>query len=238
MQRIELNATTSKDIWKGILEQLRENKEEGDEHVWNIRHSLMRTKPNAVVLPSPKWNKLKPAIGKVFDIEKPPKLPYDCQCRICCGQYFPATIHVADQEARQLVSSLVVDTRHDMDFLRQVLSDHANFIVTRWKKKSREKRFVFLSDNVDLFDKKFAAIHLLHMRSSPENCAFNSELMRKLQGMDDPEMKAWLSRALHGIRLAKMISTYQDTWLLPYLDSDMLSEDRSFGQAVSMRTST
>jgi len=227
MQRIELNVPKAKDVWKDILEQLRENKEEGDDRLWCIRHSLMRSKPSAVVLPSSGWKKLKPAVGKVFETEKPPKIPFTCQCKTCCGQYFPATIYVTDQEARQLASSLVVDARRDLNFLRQVLADHADFIVTRWKKKSREKRSAFFSENVDIFDKKFAAIHLLHMRSSPENCDFNAELMRSLQGIDDPEQKDWLSRALHDSRLNKMISSYQDTWLLPYLDSDMLSEDPS-----------
>jgi hypothetical protein len=227
MQRIELNVPKAKDVWKDILEQLRENKEEGDDRLWCIRHSLMRSKPIAVVLPTSGWKKLKPAVGKVFEAEKPPKVPFTCQCKICCGQYFPASIYVTDQEARQLASSLAVDARQDLEFLRQTLADHGDFIVTRWKKKSRDKRAVFLSENVDVFDKKFAAIHLLHMRSSPENCDFNAELMRSLQGIDDPEQKEWLSRALHDSRLKKMVSSYQDTWLLPYLDSDMLSEDPS-----------
>lgn len=188
----------------------------------------MRSKPTAIILPDPGWKKHKPAVGQVFDAESPPELPFTtCQCKICCGQYFPATMHVTGQEARHLVSSLVLDTCQDLNFLRQVLIDHADFIVTRWKKKSREKRSAFLSENVDLFDKKFAAIYLLHMRSSPENCDFKSELMRSLQGVDEPRMKEWLSQALHGSRLNKMISSYQDTWLLPYLDSDMLSEDPS-----------
>ncbi|KAH0397037.1 hypothetical protein KCU89_g8691, partial [Aureobasidium melanogenum] len=227
MQKFEFNTSPSKDLWKEILEKHRENKEEGDDELWAIRHSLMRKKPPAIILPDPGWKKVKPALGQIFDVDKPPELPFACKCEICCAQYFPATVHVTDQEARQLVSSLVLDARQDLTFLREVLTDHADFIVTRWKKKSREKRSVFLSQNVDVFDKKFAAIHLLHMRSSPENCDFNSELMRSLQGVNDPKMKEWLSQALHGSRLAKMISAYQDTWLLPYLDSDMLSEDPS-----------
>jgi hypothetical protein len=137
------------------------------------------------------------------------------------------SIYVTDQEARQLVSSLVVDARQDLNFLRQILAEHADFITTRWKKKSRGKRSIFLSENVDIFDKKFAAIHLLHMRSSPENCDFNAELMRSLQGIDDAKQKEWLSQALHGSRITKMIASYQDTWLLPYLDSETLSEDPS-----------
>ncbi|KAG9600155.1 hypothetical protein KCU77_g3666, partial [Aureobasidium melanogenum] len=168
----------------------------------------MRSKPPAIVLPDSGWKKTKPAVSQVFDAENPPELPFACQCRTCAAQYFPATVHVTDQEARQLVSSLVLDARHDLTFLRHILTNHADFIVTRWKKKSREKRFVFLSENIDVFDKKFAAIHLLHMRSSPENCDFNSELMRSLQGIDDPKMQEWFSKALHGSRLAKMISAY------------------------------
>ncbi|KAG9866152.1 hypothetical protein KCU63_g4312, partial [Aureobasidium melanogenum] len=227
MQKFEFKTSPSKDLWKEILEKHRENKEEGDDELWAIRHSLMRKKPPTIILPDPGWKKVKPALGQIFDVDKPPELPFACKCEICCAQYFPATVYVTDQEARQLVSSLVFDARQDLTFLREVLTDHADFIVTRWKKKSREKRSVFLSENVDVFDKKFAAIHLLHMRSSPENCEFNSELMRSLQGVNDPKAKEWLSQALHGSRLAKMISAYQDTWLLPYLDSDMLSEDPS-----------
>lgn len=228
MQRFEFKTPRFKDVWKEILEQVRENKEEGDDELWAIRHSLMRSRPTAIILPDPGWKKHKPAVGQVFEAESPPDLPFTtCQCKICCGQYFPATIHVTDQEARHLVSSLVLDARQDLNFLRQVLIDHADFIVTRWRKKSREKHSAFLSENVDLFDKKFAAIHLLHMRSSPKNCDFNSGLMRSLQGLDEPKVKEWLSQALHGSRLNKMISSYQDTWLLPYLDSSMLSEDPS-----------
>ncbi|KAG9570069.1 hypothetical protein KCU71_g587, partial [Aureobasidium melanogenum] len=156
-----------------------------------------KDKPPAIVLPDSGWKKTKPAVSQVFDAENPPELPFACQCRTCAAQYFPATVHVTNQEARQLVSSLVLDARQDLTFLRHILTNHADFIVTRWKKKSREKRFVFLSENIDVFDKKFAAIHLLHMRSSPENCDFNSELMRSLQGIDDPKMKEWFSKALH-----------------------------------------
>ncbi|KAK6003642.1 hypothetical protein QM012_009413 [Aureobasidium pullulans] len=188
----------------------------------------MRSKPTAVILPSLDFNEHKPALGRVLDVDDPPKLPFTCpHCTICFGQHFPATVQVTDQEAHQLVSSLVVDARQDLDFLRQTLTDHADFIVTRWKKKSREKRSVFLSENVDVFDKKFAAIHLLHMRSSPENCDFNSELMRSLQGIDNSKTKGWLSHALRRNRITKMTSANQDTWLLPYLDSDMLGEDSS-----------
>jgi hypothetical protein len=227
MQRMELDAPVGKDVWKDILEQLREKKKEGNDHYWCILDSLARSKPPVVVLPTSGRKKLKPAVGKVFDVEKPPELPFTCHCKICGGQYFPASIYVTDQEARQLASSLVVDARQDLEFLRQILTDHADFLVTRWKKKSREKRSTFLSENVDVFNKRFAAIHLLHMRSSPENCDFNAELMRSLQGIEDPEHKEWFSRALHDSRIAKMTSSYQDTWLLPYLDSDMLSEDPS-----------
>jgi hypothetical protein len=200
---------------------------EGDDQYWGILHSLARSKPTVAVLPTSGWKKLRPAVGKVLEVEKPPKLPFTCNCKICWGQYFPASIFVTNQEAHQLVSSLVVDARQDLDFLRQILAEHADFIVTRWKKKSREKRSIFLSENVDIFDKKFAAIHLLHMRSSPENCDFNDELMRSLQGMADLKSKEWLSQALHNSRVSKMTTSYQDTWLLPYLDSETLSEDPS-----------
>jgi hypothetical protein len=227
MQRMEIDAPVGKDVWKDILEQLRRNKKEGDDHYWCILHSLARKKPPVAMLPTSGRKKLKPAVGKVFEVEKPPEVPFTCHCKTCWGQYFPASIYVTDREARQLASSLVVDARQDLEFLRQILADHADFLVSRWKKKSREKRSIFLSENVDVLDKKFAAIHLLHMRSSPENCDLNAELMRSLQGIHDPEQKEWFSRALHGSRVAKMTSSYQNTWLLPYLDSDMLSEDPS-----------
>jgi hypothetical protein len=208
MQRIEIDAPVGKDIWKDILEQLREDKKEGNDQYWGIFHSLARSKPAVAVLPTSGWKKLRPAVGKVLEVEKPPKVPFTCNCKICWGQYFPASIHVTNQEARQLVSSLVVDAQQDLNFLRQILAEHADFIVTRWKKKSREKRFIFLSENVDIFDKKFAAIHLLHIRSSPENRDFNAELMPSLQGIDDLKQKEWLSRALHNSRLTKMIASY------------------------------
>jgi hypothetical protein len=227
MQESEAGAPVGMDIWIYILEQMREDNNGVYNRLWLIRHSLMRSKPAVPVLPPPGWKKSRPAIGKVFEVEEAPEIPFSCHCKTCWGQYFPASIYVTDREARQLASSLVVDTRQDLDFLRQILTNHADFLVTRWKKKSGEKRSMFLSENVDVFDKRFAAIHLLHMRSSPENCDFNDELMGSLQGMTDLKSKEWLSLALHDSRVSKMTASYQDTWLLPYLDSETLSEDPS-----------
>ncbi|THZ88510.1 hypothetical protein D6C88_04965 [Aureobasidium pullulans] len=214
------------DVWREILNQQHEREKEDGGPLWDIRHSLTRSKPQSMVIPS-LGNTRKPAIGEALDPENPPKIPFTCRCKICCHQYFPATIEVNDKEAHQLITSLVVDARQDLDFLRRTIAEHADYLVTRWKKKSREKRSVFLSENVDIFDKKFAAVHLLHMRSSPENCDYTSELMQSLEGLGDERVKAKLAGALHQSRVKKMISAYQDTWLLPYLDSDMLSKDSS-----------
>lgn len=176
------------DVWKEIFKLCRGPT--GDDQMWAVRNSLMRLKPLTKVIPNLN-NPDEPAIGTLLDKELPPANPFDCACDVCFRQYFPATLEVSDVEARHIISSLVAGTRQDYDFLRQVLADHADFLVTRWKKKSREKRSMFLSKNADLYNKKWAAVHLLHMRSN-QDCNF---------------------------------SKYKDTWLLPYLDSDMLAED-------------
>jgi hypothetical protein len=85
MQRIELDAPVGKDIWKDILEQLREDKKEGDDQYWGILYSLARSKPAVAVLPTSGWKKLRPAVGKVFEVEKPPKVPFAGNCKICWG---------------------------------------------------------------------------------------------------------------------------------------------------------
>ncbi|KAI5247604.1 hypothetical protein E4T43_01964 [Aureobasidium subglaciale] len=182
--------------------------------IWQKRreHAYYRLEPSERVLPPLPHHK-QPAFGKYLDHTEPPDDPFD-------------EFGVNDLEACDIITALVVDARQDLDFLRQVLANHADLIVTRWKKKSREKRTKFLSENVDLFDKKWAAIHLLHRCSNLTSPEY-SEFTRRLQNIDHPMMKVSLLQALHDSRTKQMISNHLDTWLLPYLNAEMLSEDPS-----------
>lgn len=49
-----------------------------------------------------------------------------------------------------------------MAFLRDALTKHADFIVARWRKKSRDKRYTFLEAHSALYPKKWAAVHFLN----------------------------------------------------------------------------
>ncbi|KEQ96424.1 hypothetical protein AUEXF2481DRAFT_28374 [Aureobasidium subglaciale EXF-2481] len=173
------------DLSRDLLAEL--SREAGPSQSWDVRYTLLRTK----------YRERQPAFGKYLGHTEPPDDPFDecnsklaafCVCDPCYHQYFPAAVGVNDLEARDIIMALVVDARQDLDFLRQVLADHADLIVTQWKKKSREKRAKFLSENVDLFDTKWAAIHLLHRCSNLTSTEY-SEFMQRLQNIDDPTMK-------------------------------------------------
>ncbi|KAH0367794.1 hypothetical protein KCU65_g4471, partial [Aureobasidium melanogenum] len=200
--------------------------------MWKVRDTLMRPKILEKVINSKYEDDQVPPLGTVIDEDSPPSNPFDCEddeCPECFPQFFPATTTINNSLAQQTISSLTDAIQENTAFLRNALAAHADFIVTRWRKKSRDKRLSFMEEHSSLYPKKWAAIHLLNAVNyphseeehvyytgpTPETVKFDpstgeKERVRRIPYPRDPE---------------GVVERFRDTWFLPYLDMEMLSED-------------
>ena len=128
-----------------------------------------------------------------------------------------------------------------------MLEHHADFIVTRWKKKSKAKRTEFLStispeesssnpleyeysvDSVKLYCEKWAHVHLINARSID---AFGDldpkQIFKGTEIGNNPTALALLplvTSVLEHVGLELQTVKYRTTWLLPYLDIESLAEE-------------
>jgi hypothetical protein len=85
--------------------------------------------------------------GSKTDPKSPPHQPYACKldCETCFTQHFPVRFKLTDEEALEGVQFLSDAIHDDLRFLRQALQYYADAILTRWRKKSKEKRSSLLS---------------------------------------------------------------------------------------------
>jgi hypothetical protein len=84
--------------------------------------------------------------------------PPPCECVDCQNGYYAAEEQyqppfwyrgrVSDRDAGRIVAGHVQDAQREMQYLQQRLASHADIIVSRWKKKSREKRQALLVDTI------------------------------------------------------------------------------------------
>lgn len=73
-----------------------------------------------------------------------------CECPDCEHQFrtiadqkrliFRYRANLSYEEAEAMTTELVSHINRDLSYLRKKCSSHGNIIITRWKKKSREKR--------------------------------------------------------------------------------------------------
>ncbi|KAI5264847.1 hypothetical protein E4T47_08656 [Aureobasidium subglaciale] len=195
--------------------------------------------------------------GKYLDRKNPPASPFDCtnpgpftgsgECAVCLPQFFPAAIIVNDKQARVIITEIVDGIKADLAFLRTTLAKHADFLVSRWKKKSQGKRFSFLTEHTALFDKRWAAVHLLErVGARDEDRKYSGERnLRKVRTRRTADGRFATCLGLHTreslanteIRDKTLIS-HHDSWFLPYLDAETLSEDPTlFFSSLHHRTS-
>ncbi|KAG9666404.1 hypothetical protein KCU67_g4580, partial [Aureobasidium melanogenum] len=169
------------------------------------------------------------------------------ECAICLPQFFPAAIIVNDKQARVIITEIVDGIKADLAFLRTTLTKHADFLVSRWKKKSQGKRFSFLTEHTALFDKRWAAVHLLErVGARDEDRKYSGERnLRKVRTRRTADGRFAICLGLHTreslanteIRDKTLIS-HHDSWFLPYLDAETLSEDPTlFFSSLHHRTS-
>lgn len=162
-------------------------------------------------------------------------------------QFFPAAIIVNDKQARVIITEIVDGIKADLAFLRTTLTKHADFLVSRWKKKSQGKRFSFLTEHTALFDKRWAAVHLLErVGARDEDRKYSGERnLRKVRTRRTADGRFAICLGLHTreslanteIRDKTLIS-HHDSWFLPYLDAETLSEDPTlFFSSLHHRTS-
>ena len=175
--------------------------------------------------------------------DHPPPYPYKCdpKCETCFTQTFPARIGVTDEQALARVTTLTTSINDDLDHLRSALRDHADYIVKKWS-KSKAKRSDVLNaicaevasydalgqkpDGVSLYDKKWAAVHLIDDRS--RDGTEHHDFLKGSKHSTDPKSAALMPHILsymERIALEDQKDRFQTTWLLPYLDFESLVEE-------------
>jgi hypothetical protein len=200
--------------------------------MWKVRDTLYRSKITEKVINFKYEGSETPPLGTVIRDDSPPPNPFDCkdkECKECSPQFFPATTMINDSVAQQTISSLTETIQENTIFLRDALAAHADFIVTRWRKKSRDKRLAFLEEYSALYPKKWAAIHLLNAVNYPhseEEHAYYVGPNRQViaTNIRTGETKR-VRRTPHPRDPEGVMNRFRDTWFLPYLDAEMLSED-------------
>ncbi|THV65396.1 hypothetical protein D6D28_09136 [Aureobasidium pullulans] len=140
------------------------------------------------------------------------------ECAVCLPQFFPAAIIVNDKQARVIITTEIVDG-----------------IKSRDGRKGRKgKRFSFLTEHTELFDKRWAAVHLLERIGAGDEdrkCSGERDL-RKVRIRRTADGKFAICLEMHTREsLAntemrdKTLISHHDSWFLPYLDAETLSED-------------
>jgi hypothetical protein len=125
--------------------------------MWKVRDTLYRSKITEKVINFKYEGSETPPLGTVIDDKNPPSNPFNCKdkkCSECFSQFFPATTTINNPVAQQTMSTLTDTMQENIAFLRDTLAIHADFIVTRWRKKSRDKRLTFLEEHSSLYPKK------------------------------------------------------------------------------------
>ncbi|CAD0096242.1 unnamed protein product [Aureobasidium vineae] len=194
-----------------------EESKKRENRVWAIRSTLMRIKrPD------------KDLKAEFLDPKKPLTSPFNCTNPV-------------------IITEVVDSIKADLAFLRATLKKHADFLVSRWKKKSQGKRFSFLTEHTELFDKKWAAIHLLErVGAGDEDRKYSGPRnLRKVRTRRTADGKIAICLELHTQEsLAntelrdKTLVLHHDSWFLPYLDAETLSEDPTlFFSLLHHRTS-
>jgi hypothetical protein len=200
--------------------------------MWKVRDTLYRSKITKKVLNYKYEGSQAPPLGTVIPDNSPPPNPFDCEddeCSECYSQFFPATTMINNSVAQQTMSALTETFQENTIFLRDALTAHADFIVTRWRKKSRDKRLAFLEQHTALYPKKWAAIYLLNAVNYP----YSEEEHAYYVGPDwgviniDPQTGETkrVRRTSHPRDPEGVVNRFRDTWFLPYLDAEILSED-------------
>lgn len=169
--------------------------------------------------------------GELLTPAKPPIKPYDCElhCKICNDMYWPCTASVSDEVAVQTIKSLTGQVKEDMEYLQSAIRSHGDTIIKLWRKKTTKRRKEVLeAAGHDLYPEKWAALHLIRM-PTPMDDIDVSKMHRSLGDPVMDEMTDYLLRKFveqqYGDLVKDHNSKYQDTWLLPYLDVDTLTED-------------
>jgi hypothetical protein len=215
----------------------------GGDRRWPIRSNLMRIKRPDKVHYSPYEPALKNHGGAVpIPAQTPPASPFDCadagpysvtdECSVCMPQYFPASHTFTDDQAKAVLKPTVDTIKDDLAFLRDSMARHADFLLSRWKKKSREKRSTFLKTPTQLFERRWGAVHLLD-RARPLECTYAGPRMiprvrtiRKAEGGYANTLEFHTPQSLLDANLREeTLASYRDSWFLPYLDVETLSED-------------
>jgi hypothetical protein len=147
-------------------------------------------------------------------------------------QYFPASHTFTDDQAKAVLKSTVDTIKSGLAFLRDSLARQADFLLSRWKKKSREKRSTFLKTHTQLLEKRWGCVHLLDCVGPLERTYAGPRMIPKVRTIRTPEGRYANTLELHTAQSVldanlreETLALYRDSWFLPYLDVETLSED-------------
>ncbi|THX68027.1 hypothetical protein D6D04_10692 [Aureobasidium pullulans] len=218
-----------------------EESKQDNNRVWAARSTLMRIKQPDKVIPRSyrpalvemKW--VEDLKGEYLDRKNPPASPFNCtnpgpftgggECAVCLPQFFPAAIIVNDKQARVIITEIVDGIKVDLAFLRTTLTEHADLLG---------KRFSFLTEHTELFDKRWAAVHLLERIGAGDEdrkCSGERDLRKvRIRRTADGKFAICLDfhtrESLANTEMRdKTLISHHDSWSLPYLDAETLSED-------------
>ncbi|OTA93449.1 hypothetical protein M434DRAFT_30954 [Hypoxylon sp. CO27-5] len=108
--------------------------------------------------------------GQPFSLrQRPPLLPFTCTrapydsnapCNICYDYFFPCSYRVSDNQAKRHTTELSEKVAEDFQYLKEIVSENADAILSRWRNKTREKRLELLNEIADLCPEQDALRHL------------------------------------------------------------------------------
>lgn len=153
------------------------------------------------------------------------------ECHICFPQYFPVTRSISDKEATDTTAELQCGIAADYEYLNSVLPLHADQIVQRWKKLSQSKRADLLLDIADLYPDHPAQAHQFNANLKPAKDCFIRRIARDMsdsQSGISPDRMEFITRymmeMMRPIVQAYSRTAFLESWLLPYLDVENLSQ--------------
>lgn len=155
-------------------------------------------------------------------------------CHICPLQYYPASRLLTLDEAKSSAATLAYGICDNFNYLGAILEIHADYIVRRWRKMSQDKRHLFLEEIGELYPNTPAHVHLFNANTKilPDHAIKTtsremSKAFKNLGGWSEDHIEFVMRcvlEAMHPVRNSIHETMSQDSWFLPYLDIETLSQ--------------
>lgn len=101
-------------------------------------------------------------------------------CELCSLHFYPIgnqrssgrtyQMSVDDDEAQEMITSRLSEAKNDIDYVKEKLETHGDLLVSRWSKRSRDKRGKLLSDAAGEVFGAWPRVGPTHSPGFVENC--------------------------------------------------------------------